>query len=330
MIWLDMQSEENQKQSENLFRRWHKGELASQPGIATVVLGMVLSFTLFAAQLVVHARSGFTQAVQNGADLIQKISENGLSHYLPQETTIRYSIIEKQGEPTNFAVTIIEPYLQSKPKYKIDEMRFTREGRPCGHEQLIIDDQLTSYRYGNESYKYIKNSRGYYQGKYPIRILDESAQNMIPRPLLDFFSSVAAAEKFEEGVVLDIPDQQVIIHGFGYAFSTITLRVQPGGEIPADIQQTTPNGYSVRAEPIESRIPSDATGSEMDIVRQDIYYDSQHQLVWQKDTPSGDIIRSVSRQELIEAIPAASVIIQNEWLNINPKTDELTDDEKEI
>jgi len=280
--------------------------------------------------LLVHAHSEYSQAVQNGNNLIQQITEKGLSHYLPQQTTIRYYIIEEQGVPTRFMLTIIEPHLQSKPLYEIKEMHFDSQGWPLDQVRLIIDNYLASYKYETPSYKFNKNPHGYNIEKHPIHIPNRFAQNMIPRQLLDFFSSVAAAEHLAEGVILDMPNELILDRRYGYVFNTLKFWVKPGGEIPTEIQKATPNGYSVHVEPLKTRNPLDSTQPKTVVTRQDIYYDSQHQLVWQKDVPTDNIIRSVNPQELIEAFPIASTIIQKYWQNIKPKMDERSNDEEEI
>jgi len=331
MILVDMLTEDDQKKPDGFTQRWRDGRLASQPGMATVVLAVVLLLTILAAQLMVSAQEEYSQAVQNGNNLIQQITEKGLSHYLPQQTTIRYYIIEEQGVPTRFMLTIIEPHLQSKPLYEIKEMHFNSQGRSLDYGQLIIDNHLASYKYETPSYQYSKNRRGFFHGNRMIQIPDWSAQNMIPRQLLDFFSSVAASENHEEGVVLDIPNDLYPVRGLGYAFDTFRkFWVKPGGEIPPEVRQATPNGYSVHVEPLESRYLFDSPDPKPVVTRQDIYYDSQHQLVWQKDVPTDILIRSVTPQELIEAFPVAELIIQKLRQDVKPKMDEHFDDEKEI
>ncbi len=330
MIWVDMLTDEEQKKSDSLLQRWQEGRLASQPGIATIVLAIVLVLSLLAAQLMVYAHEDYSQAVQNGNHLIQQISEKGLSHYLPQHRIIRYYIIEEQGKPVRFSETTIEPHLQTKPYYEINETRFNSQGWPVDRVRLIIDNQLRSYKYETPSYTYTRNPHGYYQEKHPIRILDESAQNLIPRQLLDFFSSVAATENYEEGVILNVPNDLVLVHGLGYAFKTLSFWIKPGGEIPVEIQKATPNGHSVHVEQLESQDPFGDTDAKPVVTHQDIYYDSQHQLVWQKDDPTDIIFRSVRPEELLKTFPSASTIIRKERKNIKPRMDDPDNDEQEI
>jgi hypothetical protein len=325
-----MLTEEEQKSADSFTQRWRDGRLASQPGMATIVLAVVLLLTILAAQLIVSARSEYSQAVQNGKNLIQQISEKGLSHYLRQETSLRYFIIEEQGVPTRFMATKIEPHLQSKSFYEITEAIFDSQGRPIDRVRLIIDNQLATYKYETRFYQFRKNSHGYYQGNHPIHILDSSAQNMIPQQLLDFFSSVAATEHFDEGVILDMPNELHQISGLGYALDTFKFWIKPGGDIPAEIRKATPDGYSVHVKPLETRNPFESSQSKPVVTRQDIYYDSGHQLVWQKNVPTEVIIRSVSPQELMEAFPDASTVILKLWQNSKSKMDDPDNDAAEI
>lgn len=326
-----MQNQEGQKPSESLFRRWQTGQIASQPGIATIVLAIVLLLSLLAAQWMVHAHSGFTRAVQNGATLIQEVCENGLSYYLPPETTLRYYIIEDQGKPTSFFVTTIERHDSPNGIYELNEIQFTGQGLPFRREQLTIDNHLIRYHYENQSYQYTQGPDGIYMGTGgpPIRLASTFPENTIPRQLLDFFSSIAASNAYEEGVILDIPEGLVRDRRRGLILTTIALRVRTGGDIPVDIQQATPHGYSVHVEHVESSTPSEDVDSQAGVFRQDIYYNSQHQLVWQKDMPSETILRLVSPSELIETFPAASAMIRQKQ-NIHPKKEPLSDDEEEI
>ena len=115
--------------------------------------------------------------------------------------------------------------------------------------------------------------------------------------LLDFFSSVAAQEGEDNEVLLAVP-----VLRFGGGTRNIVqvdnLRVAPGGAAPAEVEAGIRGGHSVEVEYLE--------GDRS----QTVFYDEEHQLVWQKDLPEPALFyRAVSREELQRAIPEAEQIL---------------------
>jgi hypothetical protein len=325
-----MYRDEEQKHNDGPWQRWRDGRLASQPGMATVVLAVVLLFTILAAQLLVSAHADYSHAVENGYSLIRQVSEKGLGHYLSPKTSVQYHIIESDGKPARFTLTITESHLAANDTYEIVHMAFNSQGWPVGQDRLTIENNLVRYKYETKSYTIIKKPQGFFQdGNFPqeVQILDPANSNLIPSLLLDFFSSAAAKENFSDGVILDFPDQIHRVQGFMLVFNTVRVWVRPEGKIPPEILKAHPNGHSMHVEQQKSRDPFvDSSGKKPDINRE-IYCNDQHQLVWEKDNTTEEIKRSVTQKELIETFKDAALVILKR-MNIQIESDEKSNDEE--
>jgi len=129
-------------------------------------------------------------------------------------------------------------------------------------------------------------------------------KNFIPFFLVDLFSSVAAQSPYgADGVLFSMADANILrdYHQSLY----LDCRVQPKGQIPRAIRKSMPEGNSVRVIWGNGRH------------RQNIYYDSDHQIVWQQDLigSSASTMQAVSRTELVKRYPQADQEL-DDWLRI--------------
>jgi len=113
--------------------------------------------------------------------------------------------------------------------------------------------------------------------------------------LVDFFSSVALADNQLEQASFVIPffDKRNSYQ--------LKFHIRPGGDPPDEIQMYDPAGHCVLVN-WPDRISSQTGKQEI----QKIYYDQQHQLIWQKSVSNGTEIRqAVSKEVLIATYPEA-------------------------
>jgi len=344
MIQVDMPTDAEQKNTDSLRRRWQDGRLAAQPGMATIVLAVVLVLTIVAAQVMVSARTGHLPAILNAESLIDTVAQNGLNHYLPNQISVRYYLIEEKGKPTNFSVLIVEPKIQSDSScvYQIHELNFHPEEYKLKQSWLTVDNQLQwfDYQYKFQDlqsgdtfslYQKRKNNQwvSYLQvgmQRIFLQMPNFSTRNLTPLPLLDFFSSLTEEHDAEEGIYLALPT--LTDEGLSQGILDITeVWVKSHGEIPDEVTAAAPDGHSVHVDWYPQTYSQNPQHDNPEITHQEIYYDRQHQLVWQKDFPSETITRVVAQNELIESFPIAAMIMRK-WMNIQLDTNEHADDEE--
>ena len=120
--------------------------------------------------------------------------------------------------------------------------------------------------------------------------------NVIPRPLLDFFSSLAGRQASGAAVAFSVP----VIEERGDSGGPVHLdeySVHAGGQVPAEVAQIAPDGQMVELE---------WRGKDE---RQSLYFDGQHQLVWQRG-PEGIELMMITKEELLQRFPQAGERLQ--------------------
>jgi len=312
-------------------RKGHDEESANQPhqwnwatkeSSATIALVAILAVSLLSAQMLVWARTGKAldrqQAVQNAAALITKVAEWGLSYYLGNQTTTRYYFCDDDTGTKGYMVLSFQPEILQDgakilngtqifhPEKSIESIETFKIANDLSwYESTTSIRDLTSGRTDNTVLRY---KEGYLQGAYtvqgadgpkllPLKVVStESTNNLIMTGLLDFFSSVATNE-YSEGVVLALPrvieiaPELKILH-------TEELWVQSGGEAPAEVQSSTPDGRCVEVTYLQTRRS------------QTVFYDKDHQLVWQKDLPEpASYLRQTTRSDLLAKFPEAEQVL---------------------
>ena len=322
----------DEQKQDSFFERWFPSRDASNSTPAMLFLAVALGAALLGAYILVHIRSGpflanqktFRKAEANGAELIKKVSREGISTFLGSEPIYRYYILEENEEPRGFAASEIA-YIQEQEDAKIikgKELFYNiREKRRTeivyevaddggGYEMVKRDEKINmtetfyqKFEDGELKAYFTLNGRKMREITRKIGI-----KNFIPLPLLDFYSSLVEGEDYQDGASF------VQIFGQGGTIFLIECWVKSGGEIPESVQAKTPDGHSVKVVWIQ------------DPRRQSIYYDQAHQLVWQKDLIGiNELIRkSATRSEVVEKFPQADKIL-NLW-----QSEQETSDDREV
>ena len=124
--------------------------------------------------------------------------------------------------------------------------------------------------------------------------------NLIPMPLQDLFSSLVDPEDSGDGVVFALVDFKP---SRAKSDPIQEIWVRPGGDIPQEIERQTTWG---------SKVNNRWLGNDL---RQDTFYDRQHQIVWQNSRAgtSSMIMTVVSRGELVEVFPDSDAVLQR-WI----------------
>ena len=303
-------------QGDNLFTQWRQGRLSERRGLATVVLGLILAATLLAAQGLISSRSVPQKARQNGAQLIERISREGLIKTLGTESITRYYLFQKAEETIGYAVLVFEPQLQADDTWLLTGRELHH--RPKANEMFrchfeIIDD-LSRYTYRSVRQVSLHGisavlrhehqvENGVLSGSYRTgrdRLVlpptNVAQKNLVPLPLLDFFSSVGSVKTVEEDFILTVVNP--LIPG-SLDQALLDLRVRTGPEVPEEIAPEAPGGHTVEVEWFQERRS------------QIIYYDEEHQLYWQKDLVRPvEITRAVTKEKLLETFAEAEEVLQ--------------------
>ena len=309
------------EESANRPRQWI---WSAKESSATIALVAILGVSLLGAHIFVRARSGNIldrqQAVQNASALINKVTGEGLRYYLGNQTSTRYYFCEDQTGVTGYMVLSFQPEIQQDGSWILNGKQIYCPGESIeSQETFKVADDLSWYEYktslrdltsGRTVDQELKYEEGYLQGAItvdgirglpPSVVSTGSTNNLIMPGLLDFFSSVATYEDYSEdyskGVILALPKVEYrgnpndLLH-------TELLWVQTGGEAPTEVRSSTPDGRCVEVNWLQSdRF-------------QTVFYDKEHQLVWQKDLPEpASYLRQTTRSDLLAKFPEAESIL---------------------
>ena len=302
----------------------HQWNWATRESSATIALVAILGVSLLSAQMLVRARTGNVldrqQAVQNAAALISKVAGQGLSYYLGNQTITRYYFHEDENGKNGYMVLSFQPEIQPDGAWILNGRQiYCLEKSIELRETFQVADDLSWYEH-KTSVRYLTSGRieetelrykeGYLQGAIafgdtkgakviPLPMVSTGgANNLIMSCLLDFFSSVAIDEDYSEGVILALPkvqfrgDPPKLLH-------TEDLWVRTGGEAPAEVRSAIPNGRCVEVKWLSQSNRF-----------QTVFYDQEHQLVWQKDLPEpASYLRQTTRSEVLAKFPEAEQVL---------------------
>ncbi len=291
----------------------------SHSSIATIVLAAILAATLLGAQVLVSARSGQFRAYANAVELIANIREEGLAKYFDKPIQ-RYYLIESDGQPVAYAAISVR--LIQKDEHPIiisgNELYYNPQAKIRRDITYQIQNDLSSYSFRevirdgvNGSYETVQQKftsgilqLSYYNSARPKpqwKGININRKNFIPSFLLDLFSSVAAVrEGSEDGVLFALTDDSFFRDYRRNIF--IECWVKPDGEVLQTNHDNHTGGSGVKTKWLGHKR------------RQTIYYDSDHQLLRQKDYFDGaeSLFRAVSRTELLSVFPLAEAEL-SDW-----------------
>lgn len=310
-------------------QRWRQGQLASNSSVKTVVLALMLVITIFIAHTIVNTRSApylkLEKARENAADIIDYVSQQGLRTYFGTEQIIRYHIIEEQGFSPAYGISYLQSWQTENGNWicKGGELRYYPVKNIFVTTSFAVADNLAGYTYrtnilhtvnkrsiviGQEQICY----QGLLSGSYisnniviPIKQNNfGNVVNLVPPPLLDFFSSIAAIDDPDGNAAFTYPNF-VVTEKRHLMIEWPEVLVATGQDVPDEIVIATPGGQSV-----ETKWYSTASNDG-----QHIRYDQQHQLYWQQDFKSQNneptaVLKTVTREELLDAFPNAQSLIE--------------------
>ena len=288
-------------------RRFGRGVSTSG---ATVALAGVLVVCLIAAGLLVAARAGNRQARQRGERLIEQMSQAGLESYLGRERIVRYHLLESEGQTVGYggySVTgVLEPdggvvfkgsQLDRYPSQRVHsetEFEVANDLSEFWHRESTIRGnnrpESASYRLSGNRLIASRNRQ-----RLPA-VVEVTERNIVPLGLLDFFSSVAVTQVDEPvafSVILRGSERESL-------FILHECVVEAGGDVPAEVA-------AVQGQAVSTYWPATK-------LRQRLYCDPQHQVVWQENAgPSGVVLRAVTQARLLKVFPEAQLLLGN-WL----------------
>ena len=294
------------------------GRATAHAHIATLVLGGILAATLLGAQALVSVREGNIQARENGAKIIKEIESQGLSSYLGLEPITRYYLLEENGQLTGYAILSLQTrqnlnsslifqgqevyYYPAKGLRKISSIVASNHLKNFSLQEKIEHQKKNFFMSINQQFDDGQLKMQFYNtyGMHPPRTWKINQNHFIPSPLLDVISSVATTgDRNKKGVIFALADIPLWEDRSGTILTECL--VKPGGQVTPEIKAKAPGGHSVTVEWL---------GQERSQI---IYYDSQHQLLWQESRFGSEtsIIRAVSREELEKAFPQSAEDLEN-------------------
>ncbi|MBN2209870.1 MAG: hypothetical protein JW709_00605 [Sedimentisphaerales bacterium] len=296
---------------------------------ATVVLGGILIAGVLGAYLFVLKNAGLDQAWEDGLTLLEEISDKGLDSYLGRTPRRQYYLLEEDGQTIGFAVAVLEPKLE-------EDNRLFYLGRNLiyqhGDEDHEVMEHEGAFRVANdlktfESNTLVRDTNGgmleqmaYREGELQVRLRDSlgrQQQLIVPRRedtilvcpgMEDIISSISLSQNFSHGVSFELP----MIHLTGKGPQVVFQQcwVMESNEASPDMIASD-SGRAAKARWYVHNILNNV---------QQLYYDEEHQLLWQRDDVDPPRIRrAVTREKLLEVIPEAQRVLRR-WFDTERDT----------
>jgi len=308
---------------DSLRNRWSRGDFADHPWGPTVVLAALLAVTVLAAGVLVLARSKHLDAERRAAQLIEEVARDGLITYLGSEPIARYYLLTRSGKVIGYATTRVAPVFPQPdtPVFTCRELTVRLSEYRRIESELVIANDLSRYEMIEQSRELLSGkittgrqmfrngvlalaTRRGEQKLKPARHL--RVNNLVPSPLVDFFTSLSVARGPSSSEVIAFGTLIAIEQEHGQIFRLLKLRVLPQDNTPAKLEERFGQLSGATVE-----WPQQVSSQTQEPFTQNIYYDSLHQLVWQKSLlPEPEIRRAVTHEELIQAYPEAQQVLQ--------------------
>lgn len=295
------------------------GSGRSGPAKTTIVLAIILLVVILIAQIIVAVRGKTLQLKEAGADLIKQVAQRGLSHYLGDEPVVRYYLLETDGKTEGFVVLRIRAKDEESERQLFVIEYISSNVAENRTQQVLckISDDMRYFEYierGSDAHGRVVGNALYRDndlivaqaGNGPKKKLSlknsSSPDNIVPPPLIDFFSSLVASGEYGSEVHFSMP---IVMDHSGTQVFLVPFHVIAGTEsVPYELKASAPAGPAVT-------VIWPSRGTKDEYLTQAIVFDSQHQLLWQNDsigTPK--VNRAVTKKELLEAYPQAETILQ--------------------
>ncbi|MCH9022757.1 MAG: hypothetical protein IID32_08315 [Planctomycetes bacterium] len=314
--------------SKGLIQRWREGEWSRSSTASTLVLAFCLAATLLSAFALVLDRSGMRVARQNGREMIQQVRQRGLEKYLGHAPLVMYYLLKEDNQARGYGALYLHRNLkggqvvyQGRELFRYPSLK--REVRTV----FTVTNDLAEYDYSKEiqniqtglSVELSKHSyrEGVLKGLFfdgrrgiPILPIQPMGENFVPVFLLDFFSSLSAKNFPKKGAAFSF----ALLERIRYNQPPFQeCWVQAGGEIPSRISENQSRGHGVTVNWNPNGQPSDL--QSRGLISQTIYYDMNHQLIWQKSVTenSVSIQKAITPEELDRLFPGSKQILED-WL----------------
>ena len=275
-----------------MFRRTDSNPGEFNPIKSTIALAVTLLITLGLAQWYVSTKQGASNTIV----LLESLKENGLSNYIPDSPATYYYMLYRDGQPIGFKYyeqSWKDNYLTGKEITSIPEESYL--GRTDWNisnntntwiqkKQIISNGRRTTseIRYSPGNIQYIIDNHILDTGRIKLR------HNLIPPFMLDIYSSIGIKEF----------DQQIVFN-FLQLGAFLSISIEPGSpdNIPMEFKTKAPNGIIVKS------VHGDLT--------QDILYNQDHQLIYQKDSQPNpwDTIAIAEKSDIYQLWPEIEYII---------------------
>lgn len=305
----------------------------------TLVLALVLLVGLACAQLLVYLRGGFGRAVEAGTLVLKDVAQKGLDTFLGRQPLMRYYLLQEGGQNVGFALSIVEPEINKEGAiiYRGRELVIHENTGERREYAFSLANDLSWYQYSDvvhaQGRKAIMgNFQDYRQGRLECKVLDAQGrftvipvsknfnENLVCPPMVDFFSSLVLSREAAVGGVFSVAqimDLDVRGH-LGMAYMDIW--VSAGKDVPEEIKALVPGR--------EAQTHWSSQGA--DLYSQSIYYDMNHQLVWQLDhVKSPQVRRQVAQEELRHLYPQAQSLLDG-WQEPPPEEEKPEPESKEF
>lgn len=294
-----------------LLQRWRRGELAEHSIVVTAALAVVLAVCLLAAGIIVVSRSVQSRAVARqemaAAAVLSEVARRGLSYYLPETPMRMYYLIKEGDDVVGYAGSYLGKvtgddgaitfkgeqveYVAGEGVRRVVSFEVTNDLTRCSQVEWISDRRSGRSRrvtqlIVDEVFSGVIEEAG---GTIPVPRRRIGKENMVPECVADILISVAAGERSEEEFAFVVPFLQS-----GGRLILVQLLVRAGGQVPQQIGYDVADGHGA-----EIVLSGDETRA------QHVYFNSRHELVWQRGAGGSPVWIAVTRDELINAFPDA-------------------------
>ena len=323
--------------------------LATHPAATTTVLAVALAVCLLAGYIYVVVRGDGAVLydppipIPEEHPFLSKVSNLGLEHYLGRENIIRYYLVELHNmrsnkvKTTGYGVIVLEAHLDAEGNQLLYHGREFWSYKDTGNMRstsFMVANDLSWYIHqlerrlvdGRDQALRVLQFHQYRNGilegrltfgnkRMALKPTTVGYNVLLPPGLLDIVSSMVIHEE-------DMPEtfsmiDMEMLGSLRREIPMTRLRLKRGGEVPAEIRDTAPDGEAVMVWWLDH-------GTE-----QIIYYDSEHQIVWQQDmTRTGlQVLRAVDKKDVLAAFDDAEEQFDN-WQQSSKS--KLADDEEAL
>lgn len=294
----------------------------SQSTLTTVVLAGILVGTLIGAQILVTMRNVPAAAINNAADLVEQVTDQGLNQYLSRSRVSYYAVEDSEGQK-GYSIRATRPVRDESGRVRIVGRYMEYIDNTYYIDTFWVAEDLSEYSYKQEiedisqgatrtiiqrkkddaiRISYSTSMQGYIQS-LPANTVSVFHDNLIPPPLLSLFVSLSRDAGNSKGSAFVYPHHAPTPNYVDVEWLVCWAR--PTADVPEEVARDYPQARAVKTQ---------WRGIAMN---QYYLFDDQHQIVWEKDRiPERELILTETpRAALLADFPAAQNIIQEYFSN---------------